>query len=554
MNLSIRKRLYVLTIVPLLLVTIGILGITYSKVSALNQQQFDDTRQNLLSNKQLELKNYVELAQTSVLRLAKEGASLEEGLEVLRHLKFDGNGYIFGYNSKGDRLLMGTSTKDIGNNYYSAQDSKGNYFIQDLIQNAKSGKYTTYYFPKPGQTLAEPKLSFSMYIPEWDLMIGTGFYIDDIDQTISKMEQEATSALQSKIFTIFILSGITLALVFVLATFINRSIMKPLEKFDSSLQSFAKGDADLTARMEEFDAPEFKRLGRNFNAFVSSLQEIIASVSSTSHAVVEETKEMKSRAAQVDSLASSQREETEQVATAMTEMTTTSSEISSNATSAAESAQAADTNARDAQLTVNTAASSVRELAEEVLQASNVISRLEGDVKNISTSLAVIQDIAEQTNLLALNAAIEAARAGEQGRGFAVVADEVRQLASRTQQSTGEINQMIEQLKGASDEAVKAMDSSRTRGEATVQQANDAAAAIEEIQRAIANIHDMNALIATATEEQAIVGKDIAQRIVVISDQSAESASLAAKNRDGSTNLNGRASQLEQLVSRFTVS
>ncbi|GAL25294.1 methyl-accepting chemotaxis protein [Vibrio variabilis] len=306
--------------------------------------------------------------------------------------------------------------------------------------------------------------------------------------------------------------------------------------------------------MEEFDAPEFKRLGRNFNAFVSSLQEIIANVSSTSHAVVEETKEMKSRAAQVDSLASSQREETEQVATAMTEMTTTSSEISSNATSAAESAQAADTNARDAQLTVNTAASSVRELAEEVLQASNVISRLEGDVKNISTSLAVIQDIAEQTNLLALNAAIEAARAGEQGRGFAVVADEVRQLASRTQQSTGEINQMIEQLKGASDEAVKAMDSSRTRGEATVQQANDAAAAIEEIQRAIANIHDMNALIATATEEQAIVGKDIAQRIVVISDQSAESASLAAKNRDGSTNLNGRASQLEQLVSRFTVS
>jgi methyl-accepting chemotaxis protein len=174
-------------------------------------------------------------------------------------------------------------------------------------------------------------------------------------------------------------------------------------------------------------------------------------------------------------------------------------------------------------------------------------------VKNISTSLAVIQDIAEQTNLLALNAAIEAARAGDQGRGFAVVADEVRKLASRTQDSTGEIHAMIEQLKAASDAAVRAMDSSQNRSVSTVQEANAAAKALEQIQQSIGTIMDMNSLIATATEEQSLVGQEISQRIVVISDQSSQSADLANENRQGSQALNGRAHELYDLVARFKV-
>jgi len=188
-----------------------------------------------------------------------------------------------------------------------------------------------------------------------------------------------------------------------------------------------------------------------------------------------------------------------------------------------------------------------------VSHASDVITRLEGDVQNISTALGVIQDIAEQTNLLALNAAIEAARAGDQGRGFAVVADEVRKLASRTQESTGDIHLMIEKLKAASDNAVSAMSSSQKRGEATVSQAKAAAKALIEIQRFIGTIMDMNALIATATEEQSLVGQEISQRIVVISEQSLQSAELANDNRSGSETLTGRATELYDLVSRFKV-
>lgn len=553
MSLTIRSRLYILALVPLLVIALGMLSFTYMKTIELNEQQIEVTRTNMMNMKKAELTNYLQLAKSAIKPFLDRGASLEEAYPTLKSLEYGDSGYVFGYDSKGIRRVQGQSEKGIGENYWNLQDKQGNYLIQDLIRNAKTGEFTTYYFPKPGGTVALPKLSYSIFIPEWDLMLGTGFYTDDIDAIVTEMENATTSALQTTLSAIIVFCLIIAAIVAVFAVAVNRTIMKPLELFDQSISSFASGDADLTARMEDFKAPEFSRLSKNFNAFVASLQDIIRSVTDVGQQVVDETNNMSLRAAKVDELASGQREETEQVATAMTEMTTTASEISNNASQAANSAKEADDNAKEAQNIVNSSVQSVEALAAEVSKASGVISRLEGDVQNISSSLAVIQDIAEQTNLLALNAAIEAARAGEQGRGFAVVADEVRKLASRTQDSTGEIHQMIEQLKAASDDAVKAMDSSQKRGASTVEEANAAAQALIQIQESIGTIMDMNSLIATATEEQSLVGQEISQRIVVISDQSSQSAELANENRTGSQALNGRANELYELVDRFTV-
>ncbi|ENM5776705.1 cache domain-containing protein [Vibrio mimicus] len=553
MSLTIRQRLYILSLVPLLIIALSMMYFSFNETRLLSQEQMSNTREAMMEMKQAELKSYLQIADTALNPLKARQASLDEALTVLREIQFGQNGYILGYDSQGTRLLLGKSTNGLGENFMNMQDTQGNYLIRDLIKNARLDQFTTYYFPKPGEQTPLPKLSYSVYLPQWDLTIGTGFYTDDVDAEIAAMEARAEQQLEHGLYTLGSITAVIVVLVSIMAILINRSIMRPLELFDASISSFASGDADLTARMENFSVPEFAKLSSNFNRFVESLQNIIKRVNQVGQQVVEETNAMSQRAAQVDSLASNQREETEQVATAMTEMTTTAQEISSNANNAAQSARDAEDNATDVHKIVNAAARSVQSLAEEVADASSVIAKLEGDVNNITSSLAVIQDIAEQTNLLALNAAIEAARAGEQGRGFAVVADEVRKLASRTQESTQEIHTMIQQLKSGSDAAVKAMESSQQRSISTVQEANAAAEALQKIQASIGTIMDMNALIATATEEQSIVGQEISQRIVVISDQSSESATLANQNRQGSQTLNGRAHELYELVARFKV-
>ncbi|ELH0897127.1 cache domain-containing protein [Vibrio fluvialis] len=553
MNLTIRHRLYILSIVPLLIIAISMMYFTFTETQSFSHTQMANTREAMMDMKKAELKAYLQIAESALTPLKNRQATREDAVAILQEIAFGQNGYLFGYDSKGTRVLLGKGQTGLGDNFIDLQDSQGNYLVRDLIKNAKSGDFTTYYFPKPGETQPLPKLSYSVYLPQWDLIIGTGFYTDDVDAEIAEMEMLAKQRLTSSLWTLTAISVVIVVLVGIVAMFINHSILHPLRLFDASIRSFASGDADLTARMERFNVPEFAQLSENFNAFVASLQDIIKRVNLVGQQVVDETNSMTQRATQVDDLASGQREETEQVATAMTEMTTTAHEISNNASQAAQSAKEADDNAKEAHSIVDTAARSVQSLAEEVAEASSVISKLESDVKNISTSLAVIQDIAEQTNLLALNAAIEAARAGDQGRGFAVVADEVRKLASRTQDSTGEIHAMIEQLKAASDAAVRAMDSSQNRSVSTVQEANAAAKALEQIQQSIGTIMDMNSLIATATEEQSLVGQEISQRIVVISDQSSQSADLANENRQGSQALNGRAHELYDLVARFKV-
>ncbi|RKF17381.1 methyl-accepting chemotaxis protein [Alginatibacterium sediminis] len=553
MQLNIRQRLLALTIIPILIVAITMLVSNHSENQKLNDKQMLLTQERMMGMKQQELRSQVEIAQSAIQPLLGDDANQAQAIEQLKSIKFGTSGYIFGYNSKGDRVFSGASDAGVGDNFWNLKDEKGTYLIQELVNNAKAQRdeFTYYYFPKPGESEALPKMGLATYIAQWDLVIGTGFYIDDIDATIAELKSQSDQSLSESTLYDSLLSLALVIAAIVFGLFVTRSIMRPLNEFRSSIEKFAQGDGDLTARMTPFTIPEFAELSSNFNTFVENLHTIISKVRQVAEDVVSETTLMSERAGNVDTLSHSQREETEQVATAMTQMTTTAHEISGNASQAASSAQSAENSSEQASQTVTAATTSVRSLAAEVLQASEVISRLEGDVQNISSALGVIQGIAEQTNLLALNAAIEAARAGEQGRGFAVVADEVRQLASRTQKSTGEIHEMIESLKSASDAAVLAMESSCQRGETTVQEAEAASEALQLIRDSIQTIMDVSALIATSTEQQSIVGQEISERIVVIADQSSQSAQLAISNREGSATLQERATDLDDLVRKF---
>ncbi|UGA55708.1 methyl-accepting chemotaxis protein [Vibrio sp. VB16] len=553
-TLSIKTRLYLLSILPLLLLAAGMMLETYLKMTELSNSQMKMVRSQMLEMQRDQLKAYIEIVDSALLPLKESNAPIEKVVEELSKIKYGQTGYIFGYTSKGVRVFSGSSSKGLGDSFWNSKDSNGNSFIQDIINDAKNGEgYTSYYFPKAGQNEPLEKMSFSVYEPEWDLVIGTGFYLDDVEETVSNMSAMTNEQTTESFTTIVMIGVVTILVSAMFAFFVTRTILKPLYQFDSSIADFASGKGDLTARMDQFKVPEFAKLSDNFNIFVSNLQSIIKNVTHVSTDIGEETSNMRGRADKVDTLSMQQREETEQVATAMTEMTSTAQEISSNAVNAAEAAHIAEDKATEAVTTVDTAVVSVESLAKIITDAAVSMGKLESNVVNISTSLNVIEEIAEQTNLLALNAAIEAARAGEQGRGFAVVADEVRQLASRTQQSTREISDVIGELKVSTTEAVSAMNNSNSQSELTVEQATQAGSALQEILAAIATIMDMNALIATATEEQSQVGKEISQRVVVISDTSSETADVANMNRVASGELNSKAQDLSALVSQFVV-
>ena len=243
--------------------------------------------------------------------------------------------------------------------------------------------------------------------------------------------------------------------------------------------------------------------------------------------------------------------ETDQTATAINEMSVTTQDVARNASTAAESARNADNNANEGRAIVDNTVRAINALASEVEHAAEAIQALEVESENIGQVLDVIKGIAEQTNLLALNAAIEAARAGEQGRGFAVVADEVRTLASRTQVSTTEIEDMISRLQDGAKRAVEVMAGSRSQAQSSVEDASKAGQALQSIAQAISAITDMNNMIASAAEEQTAVAEDVNRSVVSITDFTHRTAGNAAQIASASEAMSHLASDLELMVERF---
>ncbi|AEY02839.1 Cache sensor-containing methyl-accepting chemotaxis sensory transducer [Oceanimonas sp. GK1] len=339
----------------------------------------------------------------------------------------------------------------------------------------------------------------------------------------------------------------------VLIGLLMQYLLGPLVKVSRALAQIADGRGDLTQRIELHGRDEVGLLAANFNRFVASQAELIRQIRHQAEHLGGNAEQASVRANQTVTELGRAQQEITLVATAVTEMASATQEIAHNAEQTATAAQQSSASTEQGKQLVNKTRDSIFSLAKEMEQAAAVITRLDQHAHDISSVLATIQGVAEQTNLLALNAAIEAARAGEQGRGFAVVADEVRVLSQRTHASTEEIQGTIATLQQATGEAVTLMQASRNMAELSVEDAEAAAGALEEITAAVGLISDMASQIATAAEEQSQVTGEITQNTTAIKDVSDELASDAEQSLKQSRDLHQQAGELNGLVSAFTL-
>jgi methyl-accepting chemotaxis protein len=349
-------------------------------------------------------------------------------------------------------------------------------------------------------------------------------------------------------------AAVVLIIISLLITVLFRKlVVKPAQETSTLIQELSAGRGDLTVRLPVNNNDEIGQLRAAVNAFIVQLQQMITKVVTETHTLAKEATEVNQHSTDLSATAGSQLDDTTHAATAMDEMTATVHEVARNTDAAAQAAEQADAQAKEGNQVVASTVQSIRQLANAVDNTAEVIQTLANHSQNIGSVLDVIKGIAEQTNLLALNAAIEAARAGEQGRGFAVVADEVRTLASRTQQSTQEIHEMIESLQAGSKNAVAAMAKGKEQAHSSVELISKAGDSLQTISQTVATIYDMNTQIAAASEQQSTVAEEINRNITNIKSSSDLTAEKSRQSEKSSGELSNVAARLQELTAQFTL-
>ncbi len=381
-------------------------------------------------------------------------------------------------------------------------------------------------------------------------------YLETMQASINNITNRAVDNVkQVQSASLFSLSALALVSL-VLGAFISKviisNIVTPIKQLMSTLTAMAQ-DNDLTKRMNFRSKDEVGAMGDTFNVFVEKLQSLVSGIASSSEQLSTAAEETSVVSVTTNQNIAQQKNETFKVASAITEMTSTVQDVAASAEKASLAASQGDRDSNTGRQAVEDIVSSINALESEISNSTSVIRQLKTDSENIGTVLDVIKSIAEQTNLLALNAAIEAARAGEQGRGFAVVADEVRSLAQKTQDSTHEIESLISTLQLGSDNAVKSMDNNKTSIEGLVGKAVNASESLSAITQSVSSITEMNLLIATAAEQQSQVVKEINKNIHNIQEVSESTADGSEQVSKASQEIAKLSENLKAMVNQFKV-
>jgi methyl-accepting chemotaxis protein len=537
-NIPISRRLWLilLTSILMLLILAGLML----------KQNHDD----LHAAKALKTRHVVETA-SGILRhfqsLEGHGLTREQAQQqasaVIRDLRYDREDY-FWIEDLDTRLVMHPNGKLEGKRMAGTRDPDGKALFDEMVTVAvRDGSgLVRYRWPKPGSDAPVEKVSYVELFKPWGWIVGSGIYIDDVQVEFRRQLIQA----------FVILLTITLVLS-ALILLIARSIASPLAQVVNAMENIASSEADLTHNLDSRWRDEVTALSGHFNAFTSKLRTVIGQSMQTAGGLDQASQSLAEIAGNNQRQCQQQSQQMELVATAIHEVSHAVQEVARNAEHAANEVRRADEQACKGQHNIDSSLRQIDQLSETIGQAVEVIQSLAQESTQIGSVLEVIRAIAEQTNLLALNAAIEAARAGEQGRGFAVVADEVRLLAQRTQQSTAQIQVMIERLQGNSEAAVKVINASSQAAQQTVEQARETGESLHQVISALRNLTELNASIASATLEQSHVVEDINQNVTHATSLALENAQAADQSNEASQKLGQMADQLNRLLGQFRI-
>ncbi|QEP44428.1 methyl-accepting chemotaxis protein [Ectothiorhodospiraceae bacterium BW-2] len=504
---------------------------------------------NLMTDREQMTRNLVEVAysllesyhQRQMAGELSQQQAQQLAQDSLRAMRYDEDGY-FWINDMDLTMVMHPEEPSLeGRSVGEQQTATGTYLFREFVKvvRQQGSGYVNYRWRRDRGEEPVDKISYVKGFKPWGWVVGSGIYIDDVKEIFIKEAWIIAAGL-----------AIIVGLMSLLSWLIQRGILHSMADL-VRLMTHVRESGDLTQMSQLHDKSEFGQLGGDLNLLLTSMRDFVAEVKRVSTELESTSGSMANIAKENAMLMQQQHSQTDQVAVAMNEMTATVAEIARNAQDASDAANRVKQLTMEGDAVVQGAIGAITALASEVEQSSKVIAELKQGSENIGSVLDVIGGIAEQTNLLALNAAIEAARAGEQGRGFAVVADEVRNLAQRTQESTQEIQAMITRLQEGAENAVQAMADGRRQSEIGVEKANLAGEALHEITAAAMTINDMNAQIASASEQQMSVSQEIDANVVTIASAADQTAAKANENRNHSERLAAISQQLLQMAERY---
>ena len=468
----------------------------------------------------------------------------KQAIEIIRGLRYDGQEYFWINDQTPVMVMHPTNPKLEGQNLSGFKDPDGKALFNEMVAISKSqgSGQIDYRWPKPGASDPVPKVSYVQLFQPWGWIIGSGIYVDDVQ-----------AEFQAHALKTIVIGLVITALMAMLVALIVRSITHPLHHAVSAMANIASGDGDLTRNLDTHGNDELSALSRHFNAFTDKLRLVVKQSLDSAGQLDTAARNLGQVSAQAQQHSEQQSQQMELVATAINQVTYGVQDVAKNAEHASSEVHAAEEQALQGQQNIEASLRQINDLSGTIDQAVAVIQALAQESTQIGSVLEVIRSIAEQTNLLALNAAIEAARAGEQGRGFAVVADEVRLLAQRTQKSTAEIQVMIERLQGNSEAAVKVINDSSKASQLTIEQASQAGASLTLIASGLRNLTGLNASIASATLQQSHVVEDINQNVTQAASLAHNNALAAQQSSDAGQHLSQLAEQLNQLLGQFRV-